>query len=289
MTQRRIVSFAHAAVAIEFSDARVQPLVDFLFGLTEQDESVTPCTTFKISVDENSNWIAHIDDEPPPPVMSQADFAEFLLGKVTYCLLDKSRDGVTLHAGVLAWKGRGILVPGAIGAGKTTFTAWLASQGLDFLTDEMVWVPTGTDMLHAFPRPLNVKKPALPVVQTFLDFEKNQGQIVSNSQVNLILPAALHPGNVLSIPPLNLILFPHYQSDAIPHVERLSSAQAALGLAQSLLNLGNLNDRGFSSIAYLARIAPAYRLRYSHFSQIEEPIKTLIGQITQDIDERKNV
>ena len=289
MTQRRIVSFGHAAVAIEFSDARVQALVDFLFGLTDSDGSISPCATFLISVDEHSNWIAHTDGEPPSPVMSQADFAEFLLGKVTYCLLNKSRDGITLHAGVLAWKGRGILVPGNIGAGKTTFTAWLASQGLDFLTDEMVWIPTGTNMLHAFPRPLNVKKPALPIVQTFLDWEKSQTQIMSNSQVNLILPTALNPKNSLSIPSLSTILFPHYQSNAIPQVERLSSAQAALGLAQSLLNVENLHDRGFSSIAHLARNAPAYELRYSHFSQIGAQIKTVIGSLTQNRDGRENV
>jgi hypothetical protein len=277
MTQRRIVSFAHAAVAIEFSDVQVQPLIDFLFGLTERDDSVSPCATFKISVDENSNWLALRDGEPLHSVMSQADFAEFFLGQVTYCLLDKSRDGVTLHAGALAWNGQGILVPGNIGAGKTTLTAWLASKGLDFLTDEMVWIPTGTSMLRAFPRPLNVKKPSLPIVQTFLDFEKSREQILSSSQVNLILPTALHPRNVLSVPPLGPILFPHYESDATPRVERLSSAQAALALTSSLLNVGNMHDQGFSEITRLVRLVPAFRLYYSHFSQIEHQLQVLIG------------
>jgi len=57
------------------------------------------------------------------------------------------------HAAALAWQGRGLLLPGKISAGKTTLTAWLLSRGLDYLTDELVFIPQGTVAVRGLARP----------------------------------------------------------------------------------------------------------------------------------------
>ncbi len=277
MTSRRI-SFGNASVGLQSDDARAQSLLDFLFRFTSSDATRLPYTTFRIATDAGSGkFVVYRDGTLIREDASEADLAEYLLGEVTFRLLDKSCDGTTLHAGALAWRDKGVLLPGAIGAGKTTLTAWLVRQGLDYLTDEMVWIPTGADVLYAFTRPLNVKKTARPIMQTFFDFETNATQVLHSAEVDLILPTALRPGNVLSTPSLGLILFPNYQPETVPQLERMSPAQTGLALAAALLNVGNLSDQGFPQIARLARLAPAYRVRYSHFPQIEKQLKTLIG------------
>lgn len=43
---------------------------------------------------------------------------------------------IFVHAGAVAWKGRGILVPGASGAGKTTLVAALVAAGAEYYSDE---------------------------------------------------------------------------------------------------------------------------------------------------------
>ena len=275
---RHLIGLGHTSVAVEAEGARAEALADFLFRFTRDAASGEPYTTFRLATEAASGRLAayrdgvliHRDE-------SEAALAEQLLGEVTFRLLDTSRDGVTLHAGALAARDQGILIPGAIGMGKTTLTAWLTHRGLDYLTDELVWIPKDTHSLHALPRPLNIKKSGRPVVQTFLDYAANAPQVLRGGELDLILPTALRPANRLSTPDVGLILFPHYQADGEPAIERISPAQAGLGLTGAILNSGNLGDRGISQIARLARAAPAYRLRYSHFTQIEQPLMRLLG------------
>jgi len=202
-----------------------------------------------------------------------------LLGDVTVQLADKSRGGLVFHAGALAWRGHGVLVPGVIGAGKTTITAWLVTKGVDYLTDEMVWVPEGTDSIHVFTRPLNVKKPSRLALESVFDFDQYASQILSNPRTDLIPPTLLKPDNSLSTPRTDLIVFPHYQSEGECQVQPLSKAQAGFALLQTLVNARNLPELGFPETARLAQLAPAYRIRYSHFEQIQEAIENLLKGI----------
>jgi hypothetical protein len=274
---RRLIRFGHTVVAVEADDARAQALADFLFRFTG-DGSGEPYTTFRVATDAASGRLAaYRDGVLIHRDASEAALAESLLGEVTFCLLDQSCDGTTLHAGAPAWRDQGVLIPGAIGMGKTTLTAWLTHRGLDYLTDELVWIPNDTNILHAFTRPLNVKKSARPVLHTLLDYDAHAAQVLRGDELDLILPTALRSTNRLSTPNLGLILFPNYQPDGDPGIERLSPAQAGLGLVPAILNSGSLGDQGFSQIARLARAAPAYRVRYSHFAQIERRLEGLLG------------
>jgi hypothetical protein len=55
-----------------------------------------------------------------------------------------------LHAGCLAWEGRGVLLAGASGSGKSTLTAALVVAGWDFLSDDTVFVVTRGGVLSAW-------------------------------------------------------------------------------------------------------------------------------------------
>jgi hypothetical protein len=280
MTQRRIVSFANSAVAIESERARATNIVEFLFRDALSDASIAPHVTLRVAeairpekLAVYQDYVSRYESE------SDANLAEYLLGEVTVQLADKSRGGLVFHAGALAYKGRGVLVPGAIGAGKTTLTAWLVTQGLDYLTDEMVWVPEGSDSLHAFTRPLNVKHPSRLALEGIFDFEKNAAQIFSNPRTDLIPPTVLKPGNTLSAPRVSLIVFPNYQPDCEPQIQPLSKAHAGFALLQTLVNARNLPELGFPEAVRLAQLAPAYRIRYSHFEQIQEPMENLLKHV----------
>jgi hypothetical protein len=282
MTERRIVSFAHGAVAIESEGARATNIVEFLFHDAPSDASIVPQVMLRVAEAIRPEKLAVYQDYASRYESdSDADLAEYLLGEVTSKLADKSRGGLVFHAGALAYKGHGILVPGAIGAGKTTMTAWLVTRGLDYLTDEMVWVPEGSDSLHAFTRPLNVKKPSRTALQGVFDLEKHAARIFSSTSTDLIPPTVLKPDNTLSTPRVSLIVFPNYQPDGEPQIQPLSKAQAGFALLQTLVNARNLPELGFPAAARLAQLAPAYRIRYSHFEQIQEPIERLLKGIDQ--------
>lgn len=124
MMQRRIVSFAQCAVAIEYDSARAAAIVDFLFRDAPSDERIASHVTFRVAPGVALGTLAlYRDDAAVYESDSDAELAEYLLGDVTVALADKSRGGLVFHAGALVRNGIGVLVPGAIGAGKTTLTA----------------------------------------------------------------------------------------------------------------------------------------------------------------------
>lgn len=282
MTQRRIVSFANSSVAIESDGARAQAIIDFLFGDTWTDERIAPHIVFRLEQSESSeNLVLYRDDVLMLTSNSDAQIAEFLLGEVSYHLADKSQGGLVLHAGALAWQGQGVLVAGGIGAGKTTLTAWLVSRGLDYLTDEMVFVPNDSDTLNAFVRPLNLKSPSRRVLQPFFNFGAHSGSIYHAPSADLIPPTALRPTNVLSTPRLRLMLFPQYVPQTELEIQFLSKAQTGMALMQTCLNARNVPERVLPQVARLAQVAPAYRLRYNNFDQIAASIESFLQEIAK--------
>ncbi len=58
-----------------------------------------------------------------------------------------------VHAGVVGWKGRAILIPGKSHSGKTSLVAALLAAGADYLSDEFAVVDRH-GRVHPYPRPL---------------------------------------------------------------------------------------------------------------------------------------
>ncbi len=69
---------------------------------------------------------------------------------------------VIVHAGVVGWRGRAIVIPGKGFTGKSTLTAALIHQGADYLSDEYALVDEN-GLVHPFPRALNLRQPVVPL------------------------------------------------------------------------------------------------------------------------------
>lgn len=61
-----------------------------------------------------------------------------------------------VHAGVVAWKGRAIVIPGPSRNGKSTLVKAFLRAGADYLSDEFA-VFDGGGKLHPFPRPISLR------------------------------------------------------------------------------------------------------------------------------------
>ncbi|HVA59076.1 MAG TPA: hypothetical protein VNG13_00880 [Mycobacteriales bacterium] len=60
---------------------------------------------------------------------------------------------VVVHAGVIGWRGRGLLLPGRSGAGKSTLVAALVALGADYYSDEYALL-AADGRASAYPRPI---------------------------------------------------------------------------------------------------------------------------------------
>ena len=70
--------------------------------------------------------------------------------------LCKRRGRYPLHAACVAHHGRGVVLPGASGSGKSTMAIALLRAGYSFLSDDMVFLAQGGTRVFAFPDELDV-------------------------------------------------------------------------------------------------------------------------------------
>lgn len=66
-----------------------------------------------------------------------------------------------LHAGVVSWKNKGIVICGASNMGKSTLTLKLVENGFKFLSDEVASIDLTTCELAPFPRALGFREDTL--------------------------------------------------------------------------------------------------------------------------------
>lgn len=277
----RLITFAGSTVAIEFEGDCPAQIVEFLFRDIPAGSPQPPQFTYRLIAEAGSDRLQLFrQDELLHQGERAAEAADILLGNTCYHLADRSQDGLLFHAAALAWRNRGLLLPGTMGAGKSTLTAWLLGRGFDYLTDELVFIPQGSDAMQTFPRPLNLKRPSRLVLGDWLDFNQTAGQILSSAAIDLVPPTLLNPCSRLSEPPLSLILFPRYQPGCDFALTGLSKAQTGLELMQCLVNGRNLPEHGFPEIGRLSKQTPAYKINYSSFDQIGDRIEALFDALS---------
>jgi hypothetical protein len=69
---------------------------------------------------------------------------------------EMTTERIFLHAGAVAWGGRGVIVPGRSWSGKTTLVAELVRAGAAYFSDEYAVLDHG-GLLHPYPKPLSVR------------------------------------------------------------------------------------------------------------------------------------
>jgi hypothetical protein len=275
---QRSVAFAGSTVALEYGGGPAAALVDFLLAdvaAGPERGAGGPQWILRLVAPELPGDLAPVQGwEGPPGEGLQALGAqtpEAVLGRLCYQLAWWSDRGLVFHAAAVCRRGRGLLLPGAIGAGKTTLAAWLAAQGCAYMSDELVCVQVGENegetVCQAFTRPLNLRAGGLAALRAALPGVLPAG---GPGEANVLLPPA-HFGAVRpqSTAPLGAVIFPDYSPGAALSFVQLAPAAAGLGLMQCLINGRNLPQHGFPAVARLARRVGAWQLTYGSFAQLE--------------------
>ncbi|MDM8529236.1 hypothetical protein QUF58_13655 [Anaerolineales bacterium HSG24] len=283
--QSRWVSFAGQTVEIIYDSPEAQAVIEFLYQYVQPDPQTAPQVQFRLFYDAPL-FHFYRTDELLYQGDNRATLAGAMLGNMGYSLADKNVGGLFFHSAGLSWQGRGILLPGASGAGKTTLTAWLVSRGFQYLSDEFIFIAPNSHTMQAFTRPLNLKLPARPVLKSVLDYEGHADQILTDFHADLVPPALLGCAKPGGTPPLKLILFPGYgaQADEFSWQE-LSKAQTGLQLMQTVINARNLPQHGFFQVTRLAKTVPAIKLRYGSFDQLGQQIERYLESLPLLSDE----
>jgi hypothetical protein len=270
--RRREAHFANSAIAVEYEGERAAAIVEFLFRRIATTGPTEPHTTYRV-VAQAAELVLRRADVTLYRGSSAAECADLLLGDSSRTLADRSHGGLLFHAAGLMWRGRGLLLPGRIASGKTTLSAWLVTQGFDFLSDELVFVAADSTIMQPLTRPLNVKSPSRSILCPYFDFDQHAVRLFSTPRGDLIPIDLLRPQNQLSTPEIKTIILPQYVPDAAFELETLSPGRAAFALVDTMVNARNLPDHGLPELARLTRAIPVQRVTYGRFAQLIDQIE----------------
>ncbi|MCZ2127940.1 MAG: hypothetical protein LC099_09240 [Anaerolineales bacterium] len=177
------------------------------------------------------------------------------------------------HSAALAHRGRGIMLCGQSGSGKSSLTAWLTACGFQYLTDEVVSVPLRGEEIRGFCRSIILKRGSEFIWRRWLADERSRGFLRFADNSAWIVPTALNPNAVCHSAAPSLTLFPKYIPEAPLSVQRLTQAEALFRLLQCLVNARNFSDGGMSVAARLVKQTQAYSLIYSNVESAAEWIQ----------------
>ncbi len=270
--QSRYLGFADRRLALHYP-AALTTMVEFLFAHVPAGQDREPDHEFLLERD-GGTWCLSKDGRKIGKEKDENNMANLLMGEVIYAMIDGVHSGLTLHAAAVAWKDKGIWLPGTSGAGKSSLSAWLCTRGFSYLTDELVHYPFGGRRFEAFTRPLNFKKHGLSVLSDLLPETDNipGRDSLTGETVTMIQPGAFGPYQPTAVPELSLLLFPRFEQEAALELEPMSPAQAGLQLMGCHVNARNLPGHGFTDVVKLCRQVPACRLTYGSFQQLENSL-----------------
>src|SRR5262249_46651795 len=142
----------------------------------------------------------------------RAEVIERLEWDLRWHIAQAARRRIFLHAGVVGWQGRAIVLPGRSFAGKSPLVAALVRAGATYYSDEYA-VFDARGRVHPFPRPLSLR-------------DEQGGQRLHRVE-SLGGVAGVRPL------PLGMIVLTEYRPGARWRPRRLSPGQAALAVIEN--------------------------------------------------------
>lgn len=150
---------------------------------------------------------------------------------------ERSPRRVFVHAGVVGWRGRAIVIPGRSLSGKTTLVAALLGAGAEYYSDEYA-VLDREGRVHAYARPLAVREGAGPE-QTRRAAEDFGGRVGKGPL------------------PVGLIVVSRYERGVVWHPRRLTSGECVLELLSNTVPARRSPGRALGALTKAAAGATA--------------------------------
>jgi hypothetical protein len=140
---------------------------------------------FLIKVKKDGLYELYKDGENITSGESEENFFNFTSSKIRLTVAEFAVSKVFLHAGVVGWKGKGIICPARSFQGKTTLVAELVKRGALYYSDEYA-ILDENGFVHPFPKTLSVRG----IIDKYKQFESTV-ESIGGTTGTLPLPVGL--------------------------------------------------------------------------------------------------
>ena len=209
---------------------------------------------------------------------SEGVLVNYLETVVTDKLARHFTDYVLFHSGALASNGKGILLPGASGNGKSTTTTCLAMSGFTYYSDEMAICSPDGRRLFPFLKVPSLKTGGRQVVESaFHDAAKTVYRPPTESVTYfrpVSLPTDQEATNGVEI---KYVLLPKRPENGETRLEPIKKSEALHVLVQESLDLVLRHTDGFQAIMAILESADCYTVQMADVHRGVELVRELTG------------
>jgi len=193
---------------------------------------------------------------------SRRKFFKFFDSMVRIAIGERAPDYVFIHAGVVGWRGKAILLPADSYQGKLTLVSELVRQGAEYYSDEYAVVDR-KGLVHAFPRPINMRSND-GLHRTFeLDMNDLKGTV------------GIHPL------PVGLVLFTGYKPNGLWSPKKLTPGDGVMQMIPFTLSITHRPEVAFPVLNMIARRAIILSSRRGY---AEAFAKTLLDFVSKHVN-----
>jgi hypothetical protein len=262
----RPVQSLFSAAAPDAASGHQRP-AHLVYEIAEADGTGTFPPRYRVRLDGRLRFWAESEDE----------LLHLLERSITDQLM-RSLSGYHLfHAGAVARNGRGIMLPAASGAGKSTVVAALALSGFDYCSDEVA-VLGGDYRLRPFPKVVSLRREGWERIA--LDFPVvSQRCLISalaGSGVRYLRPPRLPDGRHASAGyPVDFLVLPAYNPSEPTGLQSVAKSVALTWLMEQSLDLPIWGEAGFDLIVGLVQRAQCYLLTIGNLTRAVELLEKL--------------
>lgn len=185
-----------------------------------------------------------------------ADFLNAFESHVQLTVAEHSKQYVFVHAGVVGWNGRAVVIPGRSNSGKTTLVKQLIQAGATYYSDEYA-VLDSRGRVHPYARMLGLREP--------------------NTAISKRIPAE-DLGATVGVKPLRigLVISSKFEAGARWRPRRLSQGQAVLELLANTVSARTQPEIALSVLRRSLGQAQAFKGRRGDAAEVAGPLLTRI-------------
>ena len=171
---------------------------------------------------------------------------------------EKARRRVFVHAGVVGWQGKAIVIPGRSMSGKTTLVKALVEAGATYYSDEYA-VLDERGRVHPYPKPLSIRE--------------NGG-----GRPKEILPEALGGTTGVKPLPVGLVVATSYREAARWRPRQLLPGRAVMALLAHTVSVRRKPERALTTLRQVVAHAPVLKGARGEAVEIAE---VLLGRLAE--------
>ena len=182
-------------------------------------------------------------------------------------LVWNEHDHLLLHAGSVAIDGRGILIPGSSGAGKSSLTMSLLLNGAQYFSDELTAISISSGEFVAFPKALSCRDISMfPELDEDAWFGPTDEDLAEGIEPDGWKPVWFthaedaRVGSIGASVKITHVIFPHRGDGHAPQLQPISESEVMRGLLRHSINFCRVRKQGFHQLARTAGELQGYRL-----------------------------